>query len=56
MNNNDLSQLHKKIDQGVKKAINSAIEKHKKLGESIAIWQDDQVVILSADQIPIIKQ
>jgi len=56
MNNQKTELLSQKIDQGVKKAINSAIEKHKKLGESIAIWQDDQVVILSADQIPIIKQ
>ncbi len=52
MNNNQLCELHQKINQGVEKAINKAIERHKKLGESIAIWEKDQVVVLSADQIP----
>jgi len=47
-----LNQLHQKIDQGVNKAIAEAIEKHRKLGESIAVWQNGEVVILSADQIP----
>jgi len=47
-----LNQLHQKIDQGVNKAIAEAIEKHRKLGEAIAVWQNGEVVILSADQIP----
>ncbi|MEG5136313.1 MULTISPECIES: hypothetical protein [unclassified Microcoleus] len=47
-----LSPLHQKIDAGVKKAIAQAIEKHRKLGQSISIWQDGKVVTLSADQIP----
>jgi hypothetical protein len=34
------------------KAIAEAIEKHRKLGEAIAVWQNGEVVILSADQIP----
>ena len=47
-----LNQLHQKIDQGVNKAIAEAIEKHRKLGEAIAVWQNGEVVILSSDQIP----
>ena len=47
-----LNQLHQKIDQGVNKAIAEAIEKHRKLGEAIAVWQNGEVVILSAEQIP----
>ncbi len=47
-----LSPLHQKIDAGVKMAIASAIEKHRKLGQSISIWQDGKVVTLSADEIP----
>lgn len=43
---------HHKIQAGVKVAIAQAIERHRKLGESIAIWQDGKVVILTADQIP----
>lgn len=42
------SQLH----ESVQAAINQAIERHRKLGESIAVWRDGKVVILSADEIP----
>lgn len=34
-----LTDLHQKIDAGVKIGIAKAIEKHRKLGESISIWQ-----------------
>lgn len=44
--------LSNKLNDGVQYAIALAIERHRKLGESIAIWQDDKVVILTADQIP----
>jgi hypothetical protein len=50
---NDPNQLlSEKIDQGVKKAVSEAVEKHRRLGQSVAIWQDGKVVILTADQIP----
>jgi hypothetical protein len=52
MTENQLSELHQKIDQGVKKAITEAIEKHRKLGESIVIWQDGKIVTLTSEQIP----
>jgi hypothetical protein len=48
--NQDL--LSHKINQGVEAAIAQAIERHRKLGESIAVWRDGQVVVLTADQIP----
>lgn len=44
--------LSTKIDAGVKAAVAAAIERHRKLGESIAVWQDGKVVILTADRIP----
>jgi uncharacterized protein (DUF2249 family) len=47
-----LTETHQKIDTGVKAAIAEAIERHRKLGESISIWQDGKVVTLTADQIP----
>jgi hypothetical protein len=48
-----LSNLRKsKIDPGVKAAIAQAIEKHRKLGQSISIWRDGKVVTLTAEQIP----
>jgi hypothetical protein len=51
MSDYQLSELHQKIDQGVKKAIADAIEKHRKLGESISIFQDGKVITLKADEI-----
>lgn len=48
--------LSTKIDAGVKAAVAAAIEKHRKLGESIAVWQDGKVVILTADRIPPMTQ
>ncbi|MDF5739175.1 MULTISPECIES: hypothetical protein [unclassified Nostoc] len=47
-----LTEVHQKIDAGVKAAIAKAIERHRRLGESISIWQDGEVVTLTADQIP----
>lgn len=46
------AKLSTQIDAGVKLAIAKAIEKHRRLGESISIWQDGQVVTLTAEQIP----
>jgi hypothetical protein len=33
-------------------AIAEAIERHRRLGESIVIWRDGQIVTLTADEIP----
>lgn len=52
MSEYQLSELHQKIHQGVQKAIADAIEKHRKLGESISILQDGKVITLKADEIP----
>jgi len=52
MNEQEIIALHKRIDAGVKAAVAAAIERHRKLGESIAVWQDGKVVILTADRIP----
>lgn len=52
MDESKLTELHQKIDAGVKKAIADAIERHRRLGESISILKDGKVVTLTADQIP----
>lgn len=44
--------LSSKIHEGVKFAIAQALERHRKLGEFIAVWQDGKVVTLTAGQIP----
>jgi len=40
------------ITELARAAIAQAIERHRKLGESIAVWQDGKVVVLTADEIP----
>jgi hypothetical protein len=43
--------LSSQIDAGVKAAIAEAIKRHRKLGESISIFKDGQIVTLTADDI-----
>lgn len=45
-------KLSTQIDTGIKLAIAQAIERHRRLGESISIWENGQVVTLTAEQIP----
>lgn len=52
MTEGEMGAIHQKIYAGAKAAIAQAIERHRKLGEAIALWQDGKVVILPADQIP----
>jgi 20S proteasome alpha/beta subunit len=40
-----------KILKGVQEAIAQAIERHRRLGQSIAVMRDDQVVILTPEEI-----
>ncbi len=51
MTTEEMDKLYQKIAEGGKVAVAEALERHRKLGESIAVWQDGKVVILSADQI-----
>jgi hypothetical protein len=48
----DIPKLSSLIDAGVKAAVAEAIERHRKLGESISISQGGKVVTLTADRIP----
>ena len=49
---NDSQSLSKQLEQGIQKAIFEDIERHRKLGESIAISQNGKVVILAPEEIP----
>lgn len=55
MTEQELEFLSSKIDAGVKAAIAAAIERHRKLGESISIMQDGKVITLTAKEIPTIQ-
>ncbi|MHC5771419.1 MAG: hypothetical protein ACYTXI_38845 [Nostoc sp.] len=45
-------KLASQIDAGVKLTMKKAIERHRRLVEFIRIWQNGQVVRLTAEQIP----
>ena len=55
MTEQEAKTLHEKIDAGVKAAIAQAIERHRRLGQSISIMQDGKIVTLTAEQIPAIQ-
>ena len=40
------------IDQALQRAVREALIRHKKLGESVAVWQDGKAVILPPEEIP----
>ncbi|MEH2123861.1 hypothetical protein [Nostoc sp.] len=51
----ELELLSSKIDAGVKAAIAAAIERHRKLGQSISIMREGKVVTLTSDEITAIQ-
>ncbi len=53
MSKDDMTNRRQTILEGVGTAIAEALERHRRLGEAIAVWQDGKVVILAADQIPV---
>jgi hypothetical protein len=52
MTEEEMKVIHQKIAEGARVAVAEALERHRKLGESIAVWKDGKVVVLSAEQIP----
>lgn len=51
MNNKQEKKLSETINEGVQKAVIKAVDRHRKLGESVAIWKDGKTVILSPQEI-----
>ncbi len=47
------SNLGMNIDKGIKIAVAEALERHRKLGESIAVYRDGKIVILQGEEIPV---
>jgi hypothetical protein len=41
------------IDEALRKAVREALRRHKKLGNSIVVWRDGQIVHVSADEIQV---
>lgn len=44
-------ELRRKIEKGVKFSIAAALDEHKRMGRSIAVWQDGRVVIVPPEEI-----
>lgn len=40
------------IEQALQRAVRDALIRHKKLGESVAVWRDGKAVILPPEEIP----
>jgi len=40
------------VDRAVQRAVREALIRHKKLGESVAVWRDGKAVILPPEEIP----
>ena len=49
----DILRDHRRVEATLRRAVREALTRHKRLGQSIAVWQDGRVVELSADDIPI---
>ena len=45
--------IHKRITTGVQVAVARALERHRKLGEPIAVWKNGRVVVIRPERIPV---
>lgn len=49
----ELFQDGKRLDYLAKEAVRDALRQHKRLGQSVAVWQDGKVVTLAPEDIPV---
>ena len=42
-----------RLDYLAKEAVRDALRQHKRLGQSVAVWQDGKVVTLAPEDIPV---
>ena len=40
------------VDRALQRGVREALIRHKKLGESVAVWRDGRAVILLPEEIP----
>ncbi len=43
----------KRLDYLAKEAVRDALRQHKRLGQSVAVWQDGKVVTVAPEDIPV---
>ena len=51
MDKRELNPLFKKIDNGVKLAIQQALDKHEKLDQAVSFSEDGKIITLKGKQI-----
>jgi hypothetical protein len=51
-----VKELRQKIDAGVKTAVASALEEHRRAGRSIVVWKHGKVVTIRPDEINHVKR
>lgn len=44
---------HEVVGEALREAVTAALKMHKRLNNPIAVWQDNQVVIIPAKDIPV---
>jgi len=52
MNGNDFDII-KRFEIGVRRGVSKALERHKKLGQSVVIWRDGKVVKVPPEEIEV---
>lgn len=50
---NLLVKYRELVNTAIKKGVREALEKHKRAGNSVAVWKDGRVVILKPDEIEV---
>jgi len=51
MTDDKVKELRQKIDAGVKTAVASALEEHRRAGRPVVVWKQGKVVTLRPDEI-----
>ena len=44
------------INEALKRGVREALRRHKRLGESIAVWEDGKVVTIPSEQIDVLEE
>lgn len=42
----------RRIEHALQRAVRQALTRHKKLGESVAVWRDGRAVVVPPEEIP----
>jgi hypothetical protein len=40
------------VDEAMRRGVREALQRHKRLGQSVAVWRDGQAVVIPPEEIP----